>query len=133
MLKVYLVRWTLYISKSQHISRMIKYQHNHWLMMIATFQLASPKHPLSLVFIIYVSQKQLLRKMKPRLVITECAGYIFLQFFLLRLYLFSRLQSPVTPSMRRLARRHWAFVLKGRIDGPDFDTCYANFVMLYHL
>ena len=34
---------------------------------------------------LYFSQKQLLREMEPRLVILECAGYIFWQLFLWRL------------------------------------------------
>ena len=36
--------------------------------------------------ILYFSKKQLLRKMKSRLVIIECAGYIFRQLFLRQLY-----------------------------------------------
>ena len=37
------------------------------------------------IFLLYFSQKQLPRKMKSRLVITKCAGYIFWQLILRRL------------------------------------------------
>ena len=40
----------------------------------------------SVIALLYFSQKQLPRKMKARLVIIQCAGYIFWQLFLWRLY-----------------------------------------------
>ena len=39
-----------------------------------------------IIYVLYFSQKQLPRKMKSRFVITTCAGYIFKQLFLRRLY-----------------------------------------------
>ena len=39
------------------------------------------------IYAVYFSQKQLPCKIKPRLVIIECAGYILWQFFLRRLLL----------------------------------------------
>ena len=41
---------------------------------------------ITVLLLLYISQKQLPRKMKSRLVIIECAGYIFWQLFLWRLY-----------------------------------------------
>ena len=66
----------LYNPKSLRPSRQI----NRWL-------LVNLWHGYRSILYIYFSQKQLPRKTKPRLVVINCAGYVFWQLFLWEVYI----------------------------------------------